>query len=289
MIDRKGIAAFLLITFSLTYAVEGALILAGFRVTLLPAIAGQYAVLLVMWVPAAAAVLTIRWITREGFAIANLRLGPLRPYLASLLTAPAVFTAIYALTWLLGLGRPDWQLQDFRALMASAGADLSGMPPPTLLLAVLFAFSLFLGPFVNGFFGFGEELGWRGYLLPKLMPLGRVRAYALTGLIWGLWHAPLVLVGFNYPGYPLAGVLFMSALTTSLGIYINEMSLRNRSSLLAGWIHGAFNSQGYGIWRLLFPRANPLLGGITGLVGIIAWLLVGLWLARRNAGRLSPW
>jgi membrane protease YdiL (CAAX protease family) len=35
-----------------------------------------------------------------------------------------------------------------------------------------------------GLFGFGEEFGWRGYLLPKLMPLGRWKAYVLVGIIW---------------------------------------------------------------------------------------------------------
>ena len=38
-----------------------------------------------------------------------------------------------------------------------------------------------------------KELGWRGYLLPKLMPLGEKKALLISGLIWGLWHAPQVL------------------------------------------------------------------------------------------------
>lgn len=54
----------------------------------------------------------------------------------------------------------------------------------------------------------------------------------------------------------------MSGLTTALGIYIGELNLRHRSSILAGWMHGVFNSQCYGIWRLLFSDVNPLLGGI---------------------------
>jgi hypothetical protein len=78
------------------------------------------------------------------------------------------------------------------------------------------------------------------------------------------------------------GVVWMCAMTTAIGIYINEMSLRYRSSLLAGWIHGAFNGQGYGIWRILFPTVNPLIGGFTGLVGILIWFGVGLWVARRS-------
>jgi hypothetical protein len=44
--------------------------------------------------------------------------------------------------------------------------------------------------------------------------------------------------------------------------------------ILAGWIHGAFNGQAYGAWRVLFPNVNPLLGGLTGLVGIVVGLAV---------------
>ena len=68
---------------------------------------------------------------------------------------------------------------------------------------------------------------------------------------------------------------------TAVGIYLNEMTLRHRSSILAGSIHGALNGQGYGIWGILFPNVNPLLGGVAGLVGMAVWLAIGLWVARR--------
>lgn len=275
-VDRKGIVSFLLITFGITYAIESALILAGFRVTDIPPMYGQFAIAGVMWVPALATVLTVKLITREGFGVTSIRVGPLRPYVTSALVVPACFIVIYGLTWLLGLGQPDWQLADFRALIASSGADVSTMPPPGMVLLALFLVSLIVGPTVNGLFGFGEELGWRGYLLPKLMPLGKAKAYLTIGVIWGLWHAPLVAVGFNYPGYPILGVIGMAAMTTAFGIYLNELILRKRSSILAGWTHGAFNGQALGIWRILFPNVNPLLGGFTGLLGIAVWLAVGL-------------
>jgi membrane protease YdiL (CAAX protease family) len=154
------------------------------------------------------------------------------------------------------------------------------MPPASALLPAIFFSSLIVGPTINGIFGFGEEFGWRGYLLPKLMPLGKVKAYTILGIIWGLWHAPLILLGFNYPGYPVLGILWMCALTIALGIFLNEMTLHYKSSILAGSIHGTFNGQGYGIWRQLFPTVNPLLGGVTGVVGILIFALLGLWTAR---------
>jgi membrane protease YdiL (CAAX protease family) len=55
-----------------------------------------------------------------------------------------------------------------------------------------------VGAFINVIPAIGEELGWRGWLLPKRMPLGTVPALVLSGIIWGIWHAPLVLL--RYPG-----------------------------------------------------------------------------------------
>jgi hypothetical protein len=200
-----------------------------------------------------------------------------KPYLVTALVIPATFIITYLLTWALGLGQPDWQLKSFFGMIASLGTDMSTAPSPSLLLTLLFLLSLTLAPFFNSIAGFGEEWGWRGYLLPRLMPLGKWKAYLLVGVIWGLWHAPLIAIGFNYPGYPVLGILMMVLLTTSISIYINELTLHYKSAILAGWIHGVFNCQAYGIWRmLLFPGVNPVLGGITGLVGIAVILVAGL-------------
>ena len=51
---------------------------------------------------------------------------------------------------------------------------------------------------VNGLFAFGEEYGWRGVLADELRPLGLARASLLTGVLWGLWHAPIIILGHNY-------------------------------------------------------------------------------------------
>jgi hypothetical protein len=112
-------------------------------------------------------------------------------------------------------------------------------------------------------------------LLPKLLPLGRPRAHLLLGIIWGLWHLPLVLVGFTYPGHPVVGTAMFIFLTVGFGTYLDELTLKHRSSVLAGWAHGVFNSQKLGVWPLLFPDVNPLLGGYAGLLGIGIWLLLG--------------
>jgi hypothetical protein len=275
-VDTRGVLCFLAITFGLTYAVEFVLIASGFRLTGVPALAGQLAVAAVMWVPALATFITIRFVTGEGFGVTMFRFGSWRPYVATAVLVPMVFAVIYVLSWSVLAARPDWQLSSLAATLEGSGADVSSMPEPEVLLPVLLVASLLGAPLINSLFGLGEEVGWRGYLLPKLMPLGKLRAYVAVGVVWGMWHAPLVAIGFNYPGHPLLGIVAMMGLTTSLSVFINEMTLHYRSTVLAGWIHGVFNAQAYGIWRVLFPGVNPLLGGVTGVIAMAVWLVVGL-------------
>src|SRR5690625_7579809 len=71
--------------------------------------------------------------------------------------------------------------------------------------------SLIGGITINTIFAFGEEVGWRGFLLREFHALGFWKASLLIGLIWGLWHAPLtIFAGHNYPSTPIFGVLMMT-------------------------------------------------------------------------------
>ncbi len=283
-LERKGILSFLVITFGITYVIEGTLILSGFRFTAIPGAFGQIIVLVVMWVPTFAALTTVKFITHERPAIGSFRLGSYKPYIEAAIALPIAFAVIYGSTWLLGLARLDLKLEHFRAMFLNAGIDFPPIPDPAQpIFGLLFA-SLVIGPFVNGFIAMGEEIGWRGYLLPRLMPLGKVKAYLLSGVIWGLWHTPLVLIGFTYLDQPILGSFMFIAMTTALGVYINELTIQNNSCILAGWAHGIFNAQKLGVWSLIFPGVNPLIGGYAGIIGIVILFALGFW----QAGRARP-
>jgi membrane protease YdiL (CAAX protease family) len=231
-----------------------------------------------MFVPALSALIVAK-IFKDKVVPYGWHLGGAKPYILVFIFTPIVFALVYGLTILLGLGSLDLGLSTFISMVErSTGQKLPPIDPAQFITTVLVA-SVTFAPFINSFAALGEEIGWRGYLLPRLVPLGKVKAYPLLGVIWGLWHTPLILVGFNYPGFPIAGVFMFVLFTTALSVLMSELTLKYQSVVLAGWIHGVLNSQGLGIWRVIVPDAQPLLGGMTGLIGIavigaIAYLIV---------------
>jgi membrane protease YdiL (CAAX protease family) len=147
-----------------------------------------------------------------------------------------------------------------------------------ILIAIL------ISPLVNALPTLGEEFGWRGYLQPKLLPLGERKMYLLVGLIWGIWHWPVIWMGHNYPGYPIWGSLAMVWFTFVTGTFFGWASLRAGSVWPAVIGHGALNGVA-NIWLLFLAGAtNPLFGpSVVGLAGsfffTVAALLI-LWQAR---------
>ena len=270
---RPGpVLAFVLLTFAATWGAEGALIASGLRFDdLVSRSSPALWLMVVMWIPGLAGLAVAMFVERTGprdlIPALSLRMGSVGPYFLSLGLIPLAYAAMYGLTWGAGLSGFDPDLNELAALSGTPiGRDAA--------LKIMLPLSIFLGPLINFVFGLGEELGWRGFLLPRLMPLGKARAYLILALLWGVWHAPLVLAGLNYPGQPIQGVVMMCLICLAFGAFLNEMTLHYRSSILAGFLHGAANAQGYGIWTWMFPGAHPLLGGAMGLTGVFVWTAV---------------
>lgn len=130
------------------------------------------------------------------------------------------------------------QLLDEQAAMFGAEAAL----PPVGVIVALQLLMIPLGSIINSFLAFGEELGWRGWLLPSLRPLGVWPALLLSGAIWGLWHSPVILLGYNFGEPNLLGVLAMVGGCTAFGVVIGWLRLRSASVWPAVFAHGAFNA-----------------------------------------------
>lgn len=129
-------------------------------------------------------------------------------------------------------------------LLQRPGGDaaLARFPVQTLVLIQLG--SLLVAPGINAIFAFGEEWGWRGFLLPKLLPLGQWPALLLTGVLWGLWHSPIILLGYDYPFHPKFGVILMTIFCVITGILLGWLRLGSGSIWPAAIGHGALNAVG---------------------------------------------
>lgn len=135
-------------------------------------------------------------------------------------------------------------------------------------------------------FALGEEIGWRGYLLPILLKLTSPRkAVLLHGLLWGLAHAPLIYFGFNYGsdywGAPLTGILMMTLVCVALGVWLAYVAIQSESILPAVISHGASNVIGEMTAFVSFLSVSPLLGpnptGLIGMSGLLLGAAILLW------------
>ncbi len=178
-----------------------------------------------------------------------------------------------------------------RATLAPAAVP-PGLTPVTFA-ALAGVQSVLVAPFLAIVLGFGEEYGWRGYLQSELLKLGRVRGVVLVGVIWGAWHWPIILMGFNYPGQPLLGVLLMTLYTTGLAIVLGYAVLRSGSVLLAAYLH-ALNDQvvnylaamGYRPFDAAFSFGIGVYGLIT--LAIVALLILRDPIWRGSGGSRAP-
>jgi membrane protease YdiL (CAAX protease family) len=173
------------------------------------------------------------------------------------------------------------------AATAGGSADqlASQIPPTPILIAAVTASAILIAPFINMIPAFGEELGWRGMLFPTLAELTSERSAALvSGVIWGLWHAPAIAMGHNYgmgyAGFPVTGILTMILLCTAMGCWLAYLRVRSKSVWPCALAHGAFNAiSNVGLYfciagqTLYGPNPLGLVAGIPLLVvGAICWL-----------------
>jgi membrane protease YdiL (CAAX protease family) len=254
-----------------------------------------------MFGPAVAATI-VRLVRHEGFADAGLRLvgrGIKRGgwmYLAAYISIPVLLALGIGLALLTGV--QHWAfaanlhqlgVTTVNALKAQGKALPTGMSGDQFALidiAGQAALAFTLGIVFNMIFTFGEEFGWRGYLLQRLAPLGGIRAALITGVIWGLWHAPLiVLAGYNYPGHPWLGVGMLVVFTTSLSLIFAWLRFRSGSVWPTTLAHAAVNGQ-MGFAGIFLSHADPLIAAPIGIIGLLPMLAFGIWLAA--TGRLKP-
>jgi len=275
MIGRKSIAWFLGIAFAISWPLF--LVPLAFPdlkpVTAQLATQGLWA--LAMWGPGIAAIITTLLVDRQPFHSLHLnRLGSRRMYLWAWFLPPGLAMVGGLFSLLFGVAVFDPQFTLIKESLASASG--AGDIPAALIVAIQAGLALTIAPFFNVLFALGEELGWRGYLLPRLLPLGQWKAILVSGVIWGIWHAPAIMQGLNYPGYPLAGILMMIVFCTLLGAILAWLTLKVNSPWIAALGHGSVNASAGLPVLFLKPGFNMALGGT--LAAPTAWLGMALFI-----------
>ncbi len=125
---------------------------------------------------------------------------------------------------------------------------------------------------------FGEEYGWRGYLQTELTRLGRIRGVFLLGVIWGIWHWPVIWMGYNYPGQPLVGSILMVFVCILLAYFLAYAVFKSNGIWTAAYLH-ALNNQAlsFFVMTMVMPTSMIFSFGI-GLpslaIGAIVVLLI---------------
>lgn len=290
----KRIVLFLAITFGLTWAYEFGVVypVSSGALTGIPPVAAQFVTGAAMFFPAIGVLIT-RLVTGEGFknsVIKPLGFKKALPWFAVAWFGPAVLSIVGAAVYFFIFP------QDFDPAMTTfvastqqqAAATGTEMPADTITMMLLaqLPFAIFLAPVLNIFTTFGEEWGWRGYLVPKVSTRLRiVPTLLITGVIWGLWHAPLTIIGHNYgvgyPTWPIGGIAAMCLFCIVIGIFLTYVTVRTGSCLAAAIGHGAIN--GFVSAALLFSvtGGNPFVGPMpVGIVGGCAFVVVAAFMLR---------
>jgi len=272
---RRGLAIYFAVLVPLT---------AVFQVTIIRT--GNFAwVGPLMWSPAVASVVA-RLALREGFSDVSFRLGGRRGWKATLvaLIFPIVIGFIaYGIAWVTGL------VQFSPVPLKWVAPYVGDTTSPVLVFLFNLAVVASIVTIFSATRAAGEEIGWRGYMLTRLIDAGVPKPILTSGLIWGLWHLPLIFGGVYLAGQPpaLAALLFM---VTHMAVSFMYARLRLETgsvwpaiALHAAWnaiIQNAFDPASTGAGATLWIGESGILVALTIVVAAIIFFR-GQWTIRR--------
>lgn len=255
MKDKKAIGIFLLITIVLS-CICYYVIISGKG-------SSDAYISLLMWCPAIGAFIVNFMYYRDG-SVLGFNVGSLKYYIIAFLLPLVYLVVSYGIYWFINK------------------ESLVRMFPITSIGMFI---SMFIGSFVTAA---GEEIGWRGFLLPRLTKVYSFwYGIIITGVVWALWHYPLLIAGLYKPGTPLWYQLSLFTIeiliiSSILGI----LRLKSNSVWPAAIFHASHNMFDQSIFEpITFAEKSPYYVGETGFITAIAMalVLVGLyWITHKR-------
>jgi membrane protease YdiL (CAAX protease family) len=150
-------------------------------------------------------------------------------------------------------------------------------PMMKYMMVITLGQALLAGVTVNAVAAFGEEAGWRGFLLSSLKGRNFYVASIIIGLVWGFWHAPVIIQGHNYPEHPQIGIFMMAVFTMLLTPLMVYLTIKSGSVLAAAIFHGVMNASA-GLAIMVIKGGNDLTVGLTGVAGFTALVILNILL-----------
>ena len=279
----RAVAVFVAVSFGLAWLVMLPLWLLDLEdpnnQTLGVQLLAQGATLGMMFTPLIATLVVVFLAKAPRFSRARfLGLWPLRPakrvvwFIIGGLFAPLAVIAL-SLGVAVAFGWLTLDLDEFSGFAAALGGTPMGMSVQSLVLIQLLLIPF--GAIVNMIPAFGEEIGWRGWLLPALRPLGTWPALLVSGAIWGLWHTPVILLGHNFGLFDWRGVALMTVGCVLWGVLLGWSRLRSGSVWPAVIGHGAMNSAG-GAFALFAAAGAEMSLALVNPLGVAGWIAAAL-------------
>ncbi|NUO97132.1 MAG: CPBP family intramembrane metalloprotease [Nonomuraea sp.] len=216
-----------------------------------------------------------RWAAETGLTLGERKGRTGRYVLAAWIGVPLLIALAAGLSVAVGVFPLDLgRFGLYREVLVSQGvrppADLGSVVWPQLAVAVV------AGPVLNAIPTLGEEWGWRGWLLPRLAATqGAFGGLLLSGAVWGLWHAPLTLLGYNYPSLGSWAALQFIGFCVLAGVAIGWLRLRTGSVWPCVVAHGSLNAV-LPVVLLLGDAAHPPDTAYAGLTGLVGWVPLAL-------------
>ncbi len=249
-----------------------------------------------MFTPAVAAlaVCLLMGVPARGERLRFLGLWPLRParrvvwlMVIAWLTPPVLVALGILVAAMLGFVQLDLTFAAFATQLREALPAGTPLPPIGLLVLAQVA-AIPVGALVNSVLAFGEELGWRGWLVPALRPLGTWPSLLISGAVWGLWHSPVILLGYNFGRTDLLGVLLMVAGCVAWGVLFGWLRLRSGSVWPSVLAHGALNAAAGLVLIVAATQPDMALAGPLGVATWIVLAIVVVALAATGQFRQQP-